>query len=262
MYVCFVQSTASKPMGRGQKRKADCDLPDASPDPEVVAKLTELPRQALLAFRRDLALEPFDSALRCLDTSGCGMTELLLEVPQERVAKSLTAALGGSTWCWSFSSTSAAVDGARKALGTMLEEGQQKLLSSLRGGSSFSASVKMHSSKRDGQPLLRLGKTRVMWLLGANPEEGDDGAQAQSTVQRKKRRRGRPAKAAKGADAAAAEGHEPDSSLSESESGSEDKNEANSKKGGATLAFLESLRAKRGKSVSRFRQQCRMMLHG
>ena len=233
-------------MGRGQKRKADCDLPDASPDQEVVKKLTELPRQTLLALRRDLALEPFDSALRCLDGAS-GMTELLLEVPHERVAKSLTAALGGSTWCWSFSSTSAAVDGARKALGTMLEEGQQKLLSSLRGGSSFSAAVKMHSSKRDGQPLLRLGKTRVMWLLGANPEEGDDGAQAQNTVQRKKRRRGRPAKAAKGADAA---DHQPESSLSESQSASEDKNEANSKKGGATLAFLASLRAKRGKSVS------------
>ncbi|CAE7436024.1 eprA1 [Symbiodinium necroappetens] len=236
-------------MGRGQKRKADCDLPDASPDQEVVKKLTELPRQTLLAFRRDLALEPFDSALRRLDGTS-GMTELLLEVPHERVAKSLTAALGGSTWCWSFSSTSAAVDGARKALGTMLEEGQQKLLSSLRGGSSFSASVKMHSSKRDGQPLLRLGKTRVMWLLGANPEEGDDGAQAQNTVQRKKRRRGRPAKAAKGADAAAAADHQPESSLSESQSASEDKNEANSKKGGATLAFLASLRAKRGKSAA------------
>ena len=174
----------------------------------------------------------------------------LLEVPHESVARSLTAALGGSTWCWSFGATCADVDGARSALGTMLDEGQQKLLASLRRGDAFSAAVKTHSSKRDGQPLLRLGRTRVMWLLGASPEEGDEGS-AKNTPKAPRKRRRKAKAATPGARDGAAKPEDPESpdaeDLEDSESASQDE-DAGSKTGAATRAFLASLRAKRGKN--------------
>ena len=222
-------------MGRGQKRKADGDLPEVSADPEIVAKLQALPRQTLLTFRRDLALQPFQSAAQSLNDVSSGLADLLESIhSEEGVARSLREALGGSTWCWSFSSTSEEVHAARKALGTMLMDGREKLLASLRQGDAFCAAVKKHSSRRDGQPLLQLGKTRAMWLLGAGAEEGDD--QATKKAPRAKKRKIKVAKAG--------QAEESESSLSDSEPAGK-KGKASTSN--ATQEFLAQLRAKRSK---------------
>ncbi|CAK9043148.1 unnamed protein product [Durusdinium trenchii] len=141
-------------MVKGQKRKHQVEETE---NDEVISALKELPRQ-------ELALQPFSQALRCLESS-LKIDELRSSWNAETVATSLAAALGDGLWCWSFETTSDEVDSAHKALKTMLEDGRKQLLEALRSGESFCATVKRCTSKKDGQALMKLGKTRVMWLL-------------------------------------------------------------------------------------------------
>lgn len=141
----------------------------------------------MLAFRQELALQPFSQALRCLESS-LKIDELRSSWNAETVATSLAAALGDGLWCWSFETTSDEVDSAHKALKTMLEDGRKQLLEALRSGESFCATVKRCTSKKDGQALMKLGKTRVMWLLGSGPDEGNDLSQSCKKRRRRKRR--------------------------------------------------------------------------
>ena len=208
---------ALQTMVRGQKRKHGDETDD-----EVTSALKELSRAQLLSFRRELSLQPYTQALRCLEDTCPKMVEILQGMPAEQTAKSLAAALGD--WCWSFDATSAEVDAAQQALRTMLEDGRKKLLEALRAGESFCAVVKKYSSKKDGQPLMKLGKTRVMWLLGAGPGESIDF----SRKKRPKKRRTRKV------DAEDAE----DQVSSEDSCGSE----AADKKTSETLKFLESIK--------------------
>eukprot|EP00913_Durusdinium_trenchii_P022421 g21060.t1 len=157
------------------------DIARETENDEVISALKELPRPALLAFRQELALQPFSQALRCLESS-LKIDELRSSWNAETVATSLAAALGDGLWCWSFETTSDEVDSAHKALKTMLEDGRKQLLEALRSGESFCATVKRCTSKKDGQALMKLGKTRVMWLLGSGPDEGNDLTDAKAEV--------------------------------------------------------------------------------
>ena len=172
----------------GQKRKHGSD---GTENDEIASALKELPVEALLRFRQDLSLLPYSSAVQSLQETSPKIAEVLLGVKAEEVARSLGIALGGDLKCWCFDSTSDEIDAANQALRTMLEEGRKKLLNSLRNGESFCAAVKNHSSKKDGQPLMKLGRTRVMWLLGSCPQEGNyDNSKtgnASSTKRRKRR---------------------------------------------------------------------------
>ena len=209
-------------MVRGQKRKHGDDVRDNEVS-EVTSALKELPRTALLHFRRDLSMQPYSQALHSLEVLKCPkIAEVLPGVEAEQVAKSLAIALG-DLWCWSFDSDE--IDAAQKALQTMLEDGRKKLLEALRAGESFCAVVKKYTSKKDGQPLMNLGKTRVMWLLGSGPEEGNDVSHKKRPKKRRSRR------------------NEKDQDVKvTSASSSSEEAAANKKKKNETLKFLESIK--------------------
>lgn len=207
-------------MVRGQKRKhGDEAENDVS---ELTSALKELPRTALLHFRRDLSMQPYSQALHSLEVCP-KIAEVLHGVQAEQVAKSLAIALG-DLWCWSFDSDE--VDAAQKALQTMLEDGRKKLLDALRAGESFCAVVKKYTSKKDGQPLMKLGKTRVMWLLGSGPEEGNDASQKKRPKKRRSRRKGK----------------DQDGKVTSEASSSSEEAVANKKEKNETLNFLESIK--------------------
>ncbi|CAJ1368956.1 unnamed protein product [Effrenium voratum] len=205
------------------KRKSDCADEELHPRAQA---LKELPRQALLGFRRELALQPFPQAL-CHLQEWPRLVDELRDVEAKLVAEAVALALGGDIWCWALPSTVEEVDAAQGALKTMLEDGRQRLLAALRNGDNFCAAVKQHCGKKDGQALMRLGKTRVMWLLGASPEEG---------IEWTKRKRRRPRRKGKQVTEAESE-----------ESFSSEKNEPSEAKKthDATLQFLRSIREKR-----------------
>lgn len=226
----------------GQKRKHGSD---GTENDEIASALKELPVEALWRFRQDLSLLPYSSALQSLQETSPKMGEMLLGVKAEDVARSLGIALGGDLKCWCFDSTSDEIDAAHQALRTMLEEGRKKLLNALRNGESFCAAVKNHSSKKDGQPLMKLGRTRVMWLLGSGPEEGNHGNQSStgnaSGARRSKRRSGKKREALrkeKDAEMQVSEDSDVDSSHDEP---LKEKEKTRSE----TLKFLESIKGLR-----------------
>lgn len=142
----------------GQKRKPV--------DPEASARFSELPRATLLHLRRQLSLQPLSEALKSVELA---FMEGELAALAAQLAGALQEALGGDLWCWDYDE--AAIQAARSALRTMLSDGRQELLEALRAGEPFCSTVKRYSSKRDGEALMKLGQTRLMWLLGAGPEE-------------------------------------------------------------------------------------------
>lgn len=210
-------------MVRGQKRKHGDDAAEHDELSELTSALKELPRTALLHFRRDLSMQPYSQALHSLEVMCPKIAKVLHGVQAEQVAKSLAIALG-DLWCWSFDSEE--IDAAQKALQTMLEDGRKKLLDALREGESFCAVVKKYTSKKDGQPLMKLGKTRVMWLLGSGPEEGNDVSQKKRPKKRRSRRKGQ----------------KEDGKVPSEASSSSEEAVANKEKKNETLKFLESIK--------------------
>lgn len=219
----------------GQKRKHGSD---GTENDEIASALKELPVEALWRFRQDLSLLPYSSAVQSLQETSPKMGEMLLGVKAEDVARSLGMALGGDLKCWCFESTSDEIDAAHQALRTMLEEGRKKLLNALRNGESFCAAVKNHSSKKDGQPLMKLGRTRVMWLLGSGPEEGNcDNSTGNASKKRKRRGKKREAlRKEKDAEMQVSE---------DSDATSHDEPLLAEKKRSETLKFLESIKGLR-----------------
>eukprot|EP00435_Cladocopium_sp_Y103_P047856 s699_g14.t1 len=220
-------------MVRGQKRKHGDDEAENDELSELTSAMKELPRTALLHFRRDLSIQPYSQALHTLEVTCPKIAEVFHCVQAEQVAKSLAIALG-DLWCWSFDSDE--IDAAQQALQTMLEDGRKKLLDALRAGESFCAVVKKYTSKKDGQPLMKLGKTRVMWLLGSGPEEGNDVSQKKRP---KRRSQGKGHKRHKDQESKV-------TSVTSEASSSEEGNKAVAKKKktetAETLKFLESIK--------------------
>lgn len=223
-------------MVQGTKRKHGVE---AESD-EIALALKELPRSALLRFRHNLSLHRYSQAVQSLEETCPGkVLEAVEAVGSDQISQSLALVLGDR--CWSFDSTADELDAASQALRTMLEDGRAKLLDALRGGASFCAAVKQYTSKRDGQPLMKLGKTRVMWLLGAGPEEGNEGndsSQKKRPKNKKRKRKGKgqePGKLAKG------HTQDPESDVDSETSSSED-HAPRKKSESATLKFLESIK--------------------
>jgi len=251
-------------MGKaGKKRLRDeVEAPPITKGP-LHSSLEALPRPSLLELRRDLALGPFDEALRRLSDSGrCerasseATCEALREAGEEASVEALAAVLGLHRHCWGFSKNAEAVDAACHALKVLLQPDKVALLEALKQGAAFCASVKRHLGKHDGQALMKLGKPRVMWLLGAEPDEPatvgpNDAISAGDGGNRRKRRRKRQrqkdeAKKEGGSEEDAASsggetGESDDDHSGEGKTNSSNKNE----KDQATLSFLQALRNKR-----------------
>jgi len=142
------------PMGKaGKKRLRDeVEAPPITKGP-LHSSLEALPRPSLLELRRDLALGPFDEALRRLSDSGrCerasseATCEALREAGEEASVEALAAVLGLKSHCWGFSKNAEAVDAACHALKVLLQPDKVALLEALKQGAAFCASVKRQTA--------------------------------------------------------------------------------------------------------------------
>ncbi|CAE8599684.1 unnamed protein product [Polarella glacialis] len=187
----------------GKKRKLSTEVSadetaTAESSAELRASLAALPRSSLLCFRRDLALHPFDEALRRFsetstlsEPSTATAAALISEEGGQVSAKALGNTLGGDLRCWPFEPHAEAIDAAQRSLATLLEDGRQALLAALRQGDAFCSAVKKHMGRADGKALMALGKPRSMWLLGAGPEEGvADGGGGREGKRKRRRKTG------------------------------------------------------------------------
>jgi len=249
-------------MGKAAKKRLrdEAEAPATTNGP-LHSALEALPRLMLLELRRDLALGPFDEALRRLGDSGRCETapseaacEALRDVGEEASVEALAAVLGLRRHCWGFTQNADAVDAACHSLKALLQPDKMALLEALKHGAAFCGSVKRHLGKHDGQSLMKLGKPRVMWLLGADPDDpatvgpNDAGATDEGGNRRKRRRKRQHQKAKQDGgneENVASSGGETGES-DEDSSGEGQKNSSNKgTKDEATLAFLQALRSKR-----------------
>jgi len=254
-------------MGKAAKKRLrdEAEAPATTNGP-LHSALEALPRLMLLELRRDLALGPFDEALRRLGDSGRCETapseaacEALRDVGEEASVEALAAVLGLRRHCWGFTQNADAVDAACHSLKALLQPDKMALLEALKHGAAFCGSVKRHLGKHDGQALMKLGKPRVMWLLGADPDDpatvgpNDAGATGEGENRCKRRRKRQQHKARAPSSAVKQDGGNEDNvavlgvdtSESDDSSGGGQKN--SNKKGMKdqdTLAFLQALRSK------------------
>lgn len=211
--------------------------------PSVVPALAQIPRPLLLELRRDLALTPLHGALRVIRDSYSEVANQLDALGAKLVADALAHALTHCSGdvdrqlhCWAFDIDADKVDKARLALGTLLPDGRSGLLSALRTGSAFCGTVTKHMGRIDSIPLLKLGRHRAMWLLGANPEEPMMSERSAAPAKRARR----------GKQRCEGEDEEVEAEDSEEEGVGEDRDQPDHEgTRSATLDFLATLREKK-----------------
>ena len=115
------------------------------------------------------------------------------------------------------------------------------LLQALRHGElSFCSTVQKHMGRKDSAPVQKLGKHRVMWMLGASPEDPVMLECIVPAKQRSSKRKRRKRKEANELEAVASE-----SSASDKMSCGKESDEDKDGDQTSTLAFLAELRKKK-----------------
>ncbi|CAE8616169.1 unnamed protein product, partial [Polarella glacialis] len=91
---------------------------------------------------------------------------------EELVARVLSSVLRPRCRCWAFAPHADAVSAGRASLGAMSPDVHRTLLEALRrNDESFCAVVRRHLGRSEGSPLLKLGRPRAAWLLGAAADD-------------------------------------------------------------------------------------------
>lgn len=144
----------------------------ANPAERLRAAIEALPLAVLWALRRDLAMGPFDKALHGLHfaggPAGAAAAALLAESGDAAASRTLGTVLGPGSRCWLYSSQMEAVIAGQAVLDSLPREDRAALLEALHSSNSFCATVREHLGRRLGAALLKLGRVRVAWLLGAD----------------------------------------------------------------------------------------------
>jgi len=227
----------------------------------------------LLTLRRDLAIAPFDEALRALDEAGSyrDLATALQKAGEASAVEALVEVLSAarpspfaegaprqrrSMRCWSFAECASDVGAGRASVCELPAEKRSALLEALRRGDAFCGSLKRSMGKAGSASLMKLGRSRTMWLLGASPDDPhtlEAVAKPQAAGQGRKRRRRGSRRGQETADVvmsgSEAESEDPmDSDLEEDKAAPQEKatpQASAKKKQSATMAFLEELRKKR-----------------
>jgi len=166
----------------------------------LASALQALPRPMLFSLRRDLALSPFPDALRPLrdaaEPEASVAAAALDEAGCAAAVRAISSTLGPRHRCWAFSLHEEAVAAACGALAALPPEGREELLGALRGRQrqGFCATVRQCLGRSRGQPLIKLGRPRTAWLLGACADDpiasaAPEGNSACIAVRRRRRRR-------------------------------------------------------------------------
>lgn len=253
--TCLDHAEASEScaVGQGHASGGEIQIGDGEPGvtvPEDLKhKLKELPLHIKLALRRDLALEPFEVALRSLEASGPyeAVAQLMAEAGDETSVARLRDVLGRSFSCWCFSRQANRLDCAQSAFGT--DEVRRALLQSLckvPEEGSVASVVRRHVGRDKFRDVYQLGKPLLMLLLGAAPDEPGV-LPMPSTSRPAPNPQAKVSKLKKKPAAQATVTKSQTKNASDSSSDSVDVRMANGKrkKANATMKFLEEFRAKR-----------------
>lgn len=212
---------------------------DEAPD-ELRAALEALPRHVQLALRRDLAITPFEVALRTLQESGPyeAAVEAMTEAGDEVSVRQLHGILGRNCTCWCFSRLANKLDTAHNALKN--DDVRSSLLQALRRvpeEGPVSAAVKRHVDKDRFDDVYKVERSLLMLWLGAAPDE--QGVLPGPGSKAKTKPRGKAKAKAKAQD-----GKGEDEAPLDSEEARMSKKQRK-RENNATLKFLEEFRAKR-----------------
>jgi len=163
---------------------------------ELQTILESVPRSALLCFRRDLAMVPFTQALQSLQSHGGPATtaaQVLHLMGENKAMHALTTLFRPQYRCWLYSQHQEAMWACRRALASVTQEKQDSMLKEMQAGRGFCATVRRYLGRPGGSALLKVGRVRVLWMLGGDVSGlvGDDHWEATSAVSRRCRRASR-----------------------------------------------------------------------
>lgn len=170
-------------MGKAKKRPRDDAKEESAADESTdllgaeraraLEAMRAMPRLSLLILRRDLALLPFAELLRGVRESGQGeVAGAIDELGDAALVQLLPRALEiARLRCWTFQAQ--VVDAARTSVEELAAEKRQALLADLRqaGQVPFCPAIRRHLGRKAGEALMRVGRARAMWLLGAAADE-------------------------------------------------------------------------------------------
>jgi len=163
---------------------------------ELQTTLESVPRSVLLCFRRDLAMVPFNQALQSLQSNGGPAktaSQVLKFVGEKKAIHALTILFRPQYRCWLYSQHEEAMWAGRRALASVTQEKQDVMLKEMQAGRGFCATVRRYLGRPGGSALLKVGRVRVLWMLGGDVSGlvGDTHWEAASTVSRRRRRAAR-----------------------------------------------------------------------
>lgn len=163
---------------------------------ELQTTLKSVPRSALLCFRRDLAMVPFNQALQSLRSNGGPAktaAHVLHFVGENKAIHALTTTLKPQYRCWLYSQHHEAMWACRRALASVTQEEQDSMLKDMQMGQGFCATVRRYLGRPGASVLLKVGRVRVSWMLGGDVAGffGDDHWEAASAASRRGRRASR-----------------------------------------------------------------------
>jgi len=174
---------------------------DSGDDGEAIAQATLqlLPTSLLLKTRKELALRPWSEALQEL-VVGDEVPKLgsvlapLRDAGPDVIVRSVAKLLGPCYRCWNYTATSEEVMAGERVLSQLSHETRGSFLTTLRSRGSFCAAVRHHLGRADGRSLLRLGKARTAWLLGADADDVAVVLPESTGQERRARKRRRPSR--------------------------------------------------------------------
>lgn len=234
----------------------------------VAELMAELPHPLLLTLRRDFAIASFEEALRAFTGAGpyAEVEAAMRKVGDAASVQALAGLLASKSSpanpfsagppaqrqvlrCWTFGSNAAEVDAARTSVRSLPDDKRAALLEALRRGEPLCKVVKRTIGRAGSQALMKLGRPRAMWLLGANPDDPytlDASAMLEAIGRgKKRRRRGRSCRGAVDVSMSGSEAESEDQMASDAEDEKPPQASGKKKKNSATMAFLEELREKR-----------------